>query len=41
MGSENRLNGKNISPLREVPQRPHTPKRKFKRNTESMPFAME
>jgi len=39
-GSENRLNGKHISPLQGVLQWPNTPKRKFKRNTERLPFVI-
>ena len=39
-GSENRLNGKHISPLQEVLQWPNTPERKFKRNTERMSFVI-
>jgi hypothetical protein len=37
-GSENRLNEKHIPPYQEVLQQPNTTKRKFKRNTERMPF---
>jgi hypothetical protein len=39
-GSENRLNGKHISPLQKFLQWPSTPKRKFKRNTERMLFVV-
>jgi hypothetical protein len=35
---KNRLNGKHIPPYQEVLQQPNTTKRKFKRNTETMPF---
>jgi hypothetical protein len=37
-GSENRLNEKHIPPYQEVLQQPNATKRKFKRNTERMPF---
>jgi hypothetical protein len=39
-GSENRLNCKHISPLHKVLQWPNTPKRKFKRSTERLPFVV-
>jgi hypothetical protein len=37
-GSENRHNDKHISPIQEILQWPDTAKRKFKRNTERIPF---
>jgi len=39
-GSENRLNGKHVSPLQGVSQFPNTPKRKFKRSTERLPYVI-